>query len=266
MPPARHAAFVARAVAELPMDLRILAIAAAGSWARGRMDEYSDVDLILAVAPEHHAGVVADVARLAGALGPLLSSFPGDHLSQPQLLICLYGPPLLHVDFDVLPLPVAATRVAKSAVLWERDHALTHAIRADVSAAPPGPDLQWIEDRVWVWLHYAGTKIARGELFEALDVLSFIRGRVLGPLLLTMHGQPPYGVRRVEAVAGDELPALVATHAAYDAHACLAALFETADLYRRLRARHTTPGFVPRAAAEAAVIAWLADLPLTPPV
>ena len=250
MPPAHHAAFVARAVAELPADGRILAIAAAGSWARGRMDEYSDVDLILAVAPEHHAGVVADVARLAGALGPLLSCFPGDHLSQPQLLICLYGPPLLHVDFDVLPLSVAARRVTKSAVLWERDRALTSAIRDDVSAPPPRPDLQWIEDRIWVWLHYAGTKVARGELFEALDALNFVRGRVLGPLLLTAHGQPPYGVRRVEAIAGDELPALVATHAAYDARAGVAALFETAALDRRLRARHATSGFVPRAAAE----------------
>jgi predicted nucleotidyltransferase len=264
MPPARHAEFVARAVAELPADERILAIAVTGSWARGLMDEYSDVDLILAAAPEDQLGVVADVARLAGALGPLLSCFPGDHLSQPRLLICLYGPPRLHVDFDVQPLPVAATRVAKSAVLWERDGALTRAVRDDVSAKPPGLDLQWIEDRMWVWLHYAGTKVARGELFEALDALSFVRGRVLGPLLLTVHGQPPHGVRRVEAIAGDDLPALRATHAPYDARACVAALFETAELYRRLRARYATPGLVPRAEAEAAVIAWLSALAPSP--
>ena len=70
----------------------------------------------------------------------------------------------------------------------------------------------------------------------------------------------------MEAIAGDELPALVATHAAYDARACVAALFETADLYRRLRARHATPGFVPRAAAEAAVIAWLVDRAPSPSI
>lgn len=260
MPPARHAAFVARAVAELPADARILAIAAAGSWARGGMDEHSDVDLILAVAPEHHAAVVADIARLAGTLGPLLSCFPGDHLSKPELLICLYGPPLLHVDFDVLPVSVAAARVAKPAVLWERDGALTRLVTDGPPATRPELDLQWIEDRVWVWLHYAGTKVARGELFEALDALNFVRSRVLGPLLLTMRGQPPHGVRRVETIAGDELPALVATHAAYDAGACLAALTRTADLYRRLREERVTSEFVRRAAAEEAVIAWLGAL------
>jgi hypothetical protein len=259
-----HAAFVSRVVAQLPADARILGLAAAGSWARGRMDERSDVDLVVAVAPEHHTAVIAGGAKIAGALGALLSCFPGDHLNQPQLLICLYGPPLLHVDFDFLPLAVAADRVAPSSVLWERDGALTRRIPHEAPRTRAAPDLQWIEDRIWVWLHYGGTKAARGELFEAIDALSFIRGRVLGPLLLAMHDQPPYGVRRVEAVAGEDLPLLKATLGAHDGPACVEALLAVADLYRRLREHHATPALIRRAEAEATVVAWLSELARSP--
>jgi hypothetical protein len=224
------------------------------------MDEFSDVDLIVAVAPEHQAAVIADGPEMAGALGPLLSCFPGDHLNQRQLLICLYGPPLLHVDFDFVTIDVAGDRIAKSAILWERDGALSRQIHRGAMATRAGPDLQWIEDRIWVWLHYGGTKAARGELFEAIDALSFIRAVALGPLLLAMHGEPPHGVRRIEGVAGDEFPPLRATLGAHDARACLDALLATADLYRRLRGHHATPALVRRDAAEASVVAWLGQL------
>ena len=35
-----------------------------------------------------------------------------------------------------------------------------------------------------MWVHYAAAKVARGELFEALDFMAFLRGQVLGPLAL----------------------------------------------------------------------------------
>ena len=66
-------------------------------------------------------------------------------------------------------------------MLWERDGRLT-AVLATERAAYPAPDLQWIEDRIWPWVHYMAGKIARGELFETLDGLGFVRARVLGPL------------------------------------------------------------------------------------
>jgi hypothetical protein len=259
MPPALHSAFVARALARLPEDRRIVGVAAAGSWLTGRMDEHSDVDLVVAVAPEDHAAVVAGGATIAAGLGPLLACFPGDHLGEPLILICLYGPPLLHVDFTFLPVADAVRRTRKAAVLWERDGALTRSMTDEPGLARV-VDLQWMEDRVWVWLDYGARKAARGELFEAIDALAFIRGRVLGPLLLTMHDRPPYGVRRVETVAGDDLPALRATVSGYDAAGCVAALLATADLYRRLRAHHATPALVRRTAAEEVVVAWLETL------
>ncbi len=36
---------------------------------------------------------------------------------------------------------------------------------------------------------YVAVKIARGELFEAIDALEFVRARVLGPLILSRGGR-----------------------------------------------------------------------------
>lgn len=48
------------------------------------------------------------------------------------------------------------------------------------------PSLQWFEARAWIWLHYAATKLARGELYEAIGMLGFFREQVLGPLFSTV--------------------------------------------------------------------------------
>src|SRR5256885_4988237 len=69
------------------------------------------------------------------------------------------------------------------------------------TCALPISQVQWIEDRFWVWVHYIAVKIARGELFEAIDALEFVRARVLGPLILSEAGGQPNGVRRVEQTA-----------------------------------------------------------------
>ena len=52
------------------------------------------------------------------------------------------------------------------------------------NASFPTPDLQWMEDRFWVWVHYGALKIGRGELFETIDFISFLRQNVIGSLAL----------------------------------------------------------------------------------
>jgi hypothetical protein len=56
-------------------------------------------------------GAARGRAGFAGALGPLLSAFTGDHVGEPRLLICLYGPPLLHVDLKFVTPADLAERV-----------------------------------------------------------------------------------------------------------------------------------------------------------
>ena len=55
-----------------------------------------------------------------------------------------------------------------------------------IGTAPSYPDLdiQWIEDRFWVWVHYGATKLGRGELFELIDTITHMRGSVLGPIII----------------------------------------------------------------------------------
>ena len=82
-------------------------------------------------------------------------------------------------------------------MLWERVGRMSAALAADV-ARFPAPDPQWIEDRMWTWVHYVATKVGRGELLEAVDSLAFIRGLALGPLALASRGARPIGVRKLE--------------------------------------------------------------------
>jgi hypothetical protein len=239
--PGLHAAFVANALPILAADARLVGVAAAGSTARpATMDEHSDLDFVVAVEPDAFAEVMEDRERIARSLGPLLRAFTGEHVGAPHLLVCLYGPPLLHVDLKFVPLPEAAQRVDENVVLCDRDGRLA-ATLAGGSARYPQPDLQWMEDRIWTWVYYLAGKIARGELFETLDGLGFLRARVLGPLALGARGAQPNGVRRLESAAPDLVERFRATVATHDARTCTAALRATIALYRELRERSGTP-------------------------
>jgi hypothetical protein len=212
------------------------------------MDEFSDLDLIIAVEPAHYAEVMADRMKVAASLGNLLAAFTGEHVGEPRVLICLYEAPLLHVDLKFVSLDEVATRVEDPCVLWEREGRLSSAL-ASGEAEYPTRSPRWIEDRFWIWVHYAATKIARGELFEAIDFLSFLRTTVLGPLALARAGARPSGVRKIETIAPDFAVALQRTIATHDAADCLRALRACVDLYRSLRP-HTGSERVEDAAME----------------
>jgi hypothetical protein len=256
VPPA-HAAFLDRALGILSQDRRLFGVGACGSFLSRRMDEFSDIDLVIGVDASAHEEVTRERIEIARGLGNLLSAFTGEHVGDARLVICLYGPPLLHVDLKFLRPDEMAQRVEDPEVLWEREGRMTAALRAG-TARYPDPDLQWIEDRFWVWVHYATSKIGRGELFESEDCLTFLRGRVLGPLALLEKGARPAGVRRIEIHAPDVAKAMEATLGSHDALAYAEALLAAVALYRGLRSRLGTEEFVRRRDAEEAVMAHLA--------
>lgn len=257
MRPAAHQAFAARAIERLRRDPCIVGVAASGSWVRGAMDEFSDLDLVIAVDPPALPAVLEDRLQLAGEVGPLLAAFTGEHVGKPQLVICLYGPPVLHVDLDFVTLAEAAVSIDRSAVLWERDGSLTRVLEGTPPAVAPGSGWQWLEDRFWVWVHYLAGKLGRGELFEVIGGLAFVRDRVLGPVLLTHHGRPPYGVRRAETLPAEDVVALRETLADHDPRSCLHAVRATAALYQRLRELRAPASLVRRTDAERAALAYL---------
>jgi Nucleotidyltransferase domain len=254
--PELHAAFLRHALERLSADARLVGLAAGGSYLTGTMDEFSDLDLVVAVEPSAHLQVMEERRPIAASLGRLLSAFTGEHVGEPRVLVCLYGPPLLHVDLKFVALADAAQRVEDPAVLWEREGRLTAALRGG-EARYPTRDLQWIEDRLWVWIHYGAGKIGRGELFEAHDMLAFLRAQVLGPLMLQTVSARPTGVRRVEQAAPAWAREMEATVARYESRSTALALREAAQMYRALRGAAATPELVVRKDAEAAAMAYL---------
>ena len=237
--PEPHREFLQQAINRLKTDQRMVGVAAGGSFITNSMDEVSDLDLIMAVEPAHQPEVMSERMKIAASLGKLLAAFTGEHVGEPRVLICLYEAPLLHVDLKFVSLEDVATRVEDPVVLWEREGRLSSAL-AQGKAEFPIRSPQWIEDRFWIWVHYAATKVARGELFEAIDFLSFLRGTVLGPLALARAGARPSGVRKIEMIAPAFALELRRTVASHDAADCLRALRACVELYRSLMPRQSS--------------------------
>lgn len=258
--PAVHHRWLDRARPVLQGDPRLIGLGAGGSWLRGELDEWSDLDLVILVRPEAYDAVLADRQAMAGRCGPLLSAFTAEHVGAPEMLIALYGPPLLHVDLKFTTAARLATdRVEDPAILWERDGAFAAALGRGVPRWP-APDAQWIEDRFWTWIHYTACKLGRGELFETLSALEFLRARVLAPLACRRAGVAAQGLRRVEQRCPADAAALRRTVAAYDAAAAAAALEAAIAHYRSLRAATAPAGLVVRTAAEQAAVAFTAEV------
>jgi hypothetical protein len=249
-------ALLRRIVAGTRQNPALVGLAAGGSFRSGRMDEFSDLDLVVVVEPAASEDVRGKRGALAAALGPLLACFTGEHVGEPRLLICLYGPPPVHVDLKFVAPEELAVRIETPIVLWDRDGRVRIALAAGI-AVYPTPDPQWIEDRFWIWVHYAASKIGRGELFEALDFTGFLRSQVLGPLALKEASAQPSGVRHVERVAPARARQMRETVARYDARDLVSSLRAAVALYRELRDRAGVEKLKRRSEAEAAALDYL---------
>ena len=255
--PQTHRQFLSRALPVFEADARIAGVAMGGSYLTNTMDQFSDLDILVLTQAENHAEVMADRPRIARALGPLLEAFTGEHAGDPRSLICLYGQPLLHVDYKFITASDLCHRVEEPVVLWERDGQLTRALR-EGAANYPAPNRQWIEDRFWIWVHYGAGKIGRGEIFEAIEFISYLRANVLGPLGLQAAGARPGGVRKIEIFAPEFSRVLVQTVATYDASDCARALRMCAEIYKSLR--ESSAGCAVNQAVETAAMQYLSEV------
>ena len=225
--------FVDRTVEKLKADSRFIGLAIAGSWVRNEIDEFSDLDLIIVCADNSVPGS-QEMQSFANKLGMVVSSFTGEHVGEPSLLICLYKDPLVHIDLKFSTSSELKNRPYDPVVVWERESAVSSII-AEAQATPPAPDMQWIEDRFWTWVHYGALRMGRSELFELVGFLGFLREQVLGPLALHAAGFPPFGVRKIEQYIPEFVPRLEETVPAYDLASCYSALLAVVEIYRELR-------------------------------
>lgn len=248
--------FINRALEIISTDKSIIGLAVGGSWLTREIDEYSDLDLTL-ITYEKISGDPARMLSYASSFGKLLSGFTGEHVGEPRLLICLYDDPLLHVDIKFLTPGEFEHRVEDPVILYDTNDQLKN-ILSTTKASYPLPGYQWMEDRFWIWVHYAATKIGRGELFEALDFLSFIRMVVLGPLLQLKNNNLPRGVRKAEmSLPAGDLAVLKQTVGVYDRQAIIAAVEACIELYRDLRKKLFSSQVNQRKDAELKTIEYL---------
>jgi predicted nucleotidyltransferase len=229
-----HAALLDRIVAALRCDDRLEAVLASGSLVNGEFDEYSDLDLVVLVRPDVFVATMSERRAIAESIGGLLAAFTGEHVGEPRVLICLYGPPLVHVDFKFVRLEDMQILVERPRLLWAREPSKVQECLEVAAVAWPNRSPQWFEDRAWVWLHYCATKLLRGELYEALGMLAFFREQILGPMFHRKSGRWQRGVRRIEQDA-DATAALTETVAALDRAAAMRALDRSIGLYIELR-------------------------------
>ncbi|WP_281890726.1 nucleotidyltransferase domain-containing protein [Paenibacillus sp. YYML68] len=229
-----HERFVCQAKEKLSQDQRVRGLLAGGSMMTNTMDEYSDLDLIIVYDLAYQEQIMNQRLLIAEGLGNLLSGFTGEHVGEPRMVICLYGPEPLHVDLKFVTLEEFEIRIENPLILWEKDQEISKIIK-ETSPSHPYPNSQWIEDRFWVWIHYGTTKLGRGEWFELIDHITFIRSVVLGPLVLMRNGQLPRGVRKLEQYGVSELEELKKTIPLHGLESCYHALKSTIHLYQRLR-------------------------------
>ncbi|WP_418122783.1 hypothetical protein ACNFU2_19785 [Chryseobacterium sp. PTM-20240506] len=226
--------FANKAKEILQTDETIIGLAVGGSWISDQMDEFSDLDLII-VTEQKVTGDKNVMIDYAKRLGNFLSAFTGEHVGEPRLLICLYDNPLLHVDLKFVTLEEFHERVETPTILLDKNGRLQKVIDHSVSSFPY-PDYQWIEDRFWIWIHYALLKVGRGEYFEAFDFLGFLRMSVFRPLLHIKNNNLPRGVRKVETDLDiKDLEDLKLTLPQYNRHSLLECLHHSVLLYRKLR-------------------------------
>lgn len=160
--PDLHRSFAEQLKLKLQSDSRIHSLLAGGSFIHGGFDQYSDLDFVVVVDPLYYDEIMAQRMAFAGTLGHLLHAFTGEHVGEPRLLICLFGPELLHVDLKFITLDMLTQRVEEPAVLFTRDNDALKRQLAKFSAHWPNMTPEWFESRAWIWLHYAVVKLGRG--------------------------------------------------------------------------------------------------------
>lgn len=248
--------FIQRVTDVIEKSPDMVGLAVAGSWITQETDAFSDLDLIL-ISENKISHNQVQMKVIASHFGTVLSAFTGEHVGEPRVLICLYDEPLLHVDLKFLLPEEFHERVENPIIVWERENQLTEIITKTTSAWPY-PDYQWIEDRFWVWIHYATLKIGRGELFETFDFISFLRTMVLGPLLLIKNGHQPRGVRKLETkLSTIDLAAIKQTVATLDKPGLIAALWKCIAIYKDLRTHLFDNSIELKSAAEKRVKEYL---------
>ena len=254
--PAAHERFLSEAVPRLATDSRLVGVAAGGSYAASALDGLSDFYIVIAVEPAAYDEVMAARQTIAAGLGSLLVAFTGEHVGEPRLLICLYGPPLLHVDLKFVAVDALAVRVEDPSCSGGATVVLPRSWRTE--SRYPAPDLKPSKTAgYWCTTSRRRSDAASCSSRRRAE-LRAISG--IGPMALASRGARPTGVRKLEQAAPDLAAEIGTTVAVCDARSCITALTAAIECYRRLRAEMAGPELRRYEAAEAAAVDYVREL------
>jgi hypothetical protein len=244
-----HQEFINKLLEKVRIDPTIKGLAVGGSWIDNQIDQFSDIDLVL-ITGELVSDDFNKMYNYAEGFGNLLNAFTGEHVGEKRLLICLFDDPLIHVDIKFIVIDDLKHRIENPVILWDPDGEIKKIIETTFPERP-SIDYQWIEDRFWTWIHYASLKLGRGEYFEALDFLSFLRLTVLSPLIQVKHGQSPRGVRKIEqAIRKIDLEKLKVTIPGYSPESIALSVERSIRLYQELRNQLCIDNIIQRSETE----------------
>ncbi len=101
------------------------------------------------VRPDVYVATMSERRGIAESIGGLLAAFTGEHVGEPRLLICLYGPPLVHVDLKFVTLEDMRSLVERPRLQWAREPSKVQECLDVADVAWPNRSPQWFEDRAW---------------------------------------------------------------------------------------------------------------------
>lgn len=200
-----HKKIVEEAIKRLANDERVEGLYLSGSFAKGKPDVYSDLDIYILVSENEREQVIKDHQRLINDVGKVNVIFPATHMGDPNQIIVFYEEKIpIHVDYQYR---IASELMPKAkdknvAIVLDRNGEIAKWKEAcnqvEENYSPTKDDLQYFEDRFWGWVWYTYSKIARGELWEARDAEEYLRNNVIIKLVYYKLGLFNEGNRRLE--------------------------------------------------------------------
>jgi len=224
-------------------DNRFIGVLLGGSLAAGKADSFSDIDLYVFVRDDDFESVFAERDEIAYSIGPVLVRYLGDHMpgGQHQLIVWYEGP--LHVDLMFRKWSETAPhwKWNASLILKDSDDAMAQLKKeSDLLRAPEfaWEQLNTLNQKFWGWVAYTFGKILRGELWEALDNVAWIRNEALLVMLAWMQNARFEGHRRLESKLDGHLSKLFSKSlCSREPQSLHAALMAEVRIFRELRSR-----------------------------
>jgi hypothetical protein len=241
-----HRRLLAKARELFAADNHVLGVLLGGSLADGRADLLSDIDLYLFVRDKDFESVFANREAVARSLGAVLLCYRGDHMPSGKHQLIVWYEGLLHVD---LIYRKWSGRVPdwkwKRTVILKDSYGAMAQLQKESDPLRPATvsleQLQTLSQKFWGWVAYTLGKICRGERWEALDNIAWIRNEALLVMLAWAQNAPYEGHRRLESKLDDELAMLFEQSlCSRELDALHNALMAEVRIFRKLRAQLST--------------------------